>query len=161
MKGPRTLPWLTCALSLSGFVAVPSSMKAQKPMELDRIIEFSTPFTQAHSKFIHEGVTDQDPGALVWIDTSLQEVLLRVHVELDRDQLQQVLGQAGLTITYLGHPRHEVGSIRAAAPGGGGTKPVYVDTGDPATDNVRYELRKKNWIAVHPEEYLEAPTDPE
>jgi hypothetical protein len=146
---------LLAALVCTGFTAV-----AQKPGELDRIVEFSTAFDQAQSKFIHEGVTDQDPGAMVWIDQAAQSVGMRVHIELDRDQLQAVVGQAGLQITYLGPPRHEVGAVRAAA-SGGGAAPVYIDTGDPATDNARYEVAKKTWIAAHPDLYQQQAVQPE
>jgi hypothetical protein len=147
---------LTGALAFVAFSAV-----GQKPEELDRIIEFSTPFDQAQSKFIHEGVTDQDPGALVWIDPVVQSVLLRLHVELDPVQLQAVVGQAGLHITYLGPPRHEVGAMKALVPNSTDAAPVYVNTGDPAKDNARYELEKKTWIAVHPDLYQQQAIEPE
>lgn len=124
------------------------------------MIEFSTAFDHARSKFIHEAVTDQDPGALVWIDPAVQSVLLRVHVELDRDQLQAVVGQAGLHITYLGPPRHEVGTQRAMRANSADVPPSYHDTGDPVKDNVRYELEKKDWIAVHPDLYQPTATEP-
>ncbi len=146
---------MTASLVFTAFTAL-----AQKPGELDRIVEFSTSFDQAQSKFIHEGVTDQDPGAMVWIDQATQSVGVRVHIELDRDQLQAVVGQAGLHITYLGPPRHEVGAVRAAV-SGEGTAPVYINTGDPETDNARYELAKKTWIAVHPDLYQQQSVQPE
>ena len=161
MEVRKASPALPCAL-LSGILAfVAFNTLAQKPGELDRIIEFSTPFDVAQSKFIHEGVTDQDPGAFVWIDHPVQNVLLRVHVELDPVQLQALVGQAGLHITYLGPPRHEVGSVRAMVPNGTGAAPVYNDTGDRVSDNVRYELEKKSWIAVHPELYQQQAIEPE
>ncbi len=152
---PQARCALLAAVLLTGLIAL-----AQKPGELDRIVEFSTPFDQAQSKFIHEGVTDQDPGAMVWIDHAVQSVGLRVHVELDRDQLQAVVAQAGLHITYLGPPRHEVGAVRASV-SGDGAAPVYINTGDPATDNARYELAKKTWIAVHPDLYQQQVVQPE
>ncbi len=152
-------PQARCAL-LAALLVTGLAAHAQKPGELDRIVEFSTSFDQAQSKFIHEGVTDQDPGAVVWIDQAAQSVGVRVHIDLDRDQLQAVVGQAGLHITYLGPPRHEAGAVRSAVPGDGAA-PVYIATGDPATDNARYELAKKNWIAVHPDLYRQQAVRPE
>ncbi len=135
--------------------------QAQKPSELDRVIEFSTVFSSAQSKFIHEGVTDQDPGALVWIDPAEQSVLLRVHVELDRDQLQTVVGQAGLQITYLGPPRRPLSPVKSMAASDTDAQPVYRNTGDPATDNARYEVEKKAWIEAHPDLYEQQQLEPE
>ena len=159
---PRKIsPCLPSAILLGMLVLSGSSTVAQKPAELDRIVEFSTPFDQAQSKFIHEGVTDQDPGAFVWIDLPVQSVLVRVHVELDPVQLQAVVGQAGLHITYLGPARHEVDPVRSMASNASDTAPVYRDTGDPATDNTRYEMEKKAWITVHPDLYQQQATGPE
>jgi len=160
MEMRKASPALPCVLLSGMLVFAASTVHAQKPGELDRVIEFATAFDVARSKFIHEGVTDQDPGAFVWIDPVVQSVLLRVHVELDRDQLQAVVGQAGLQITYLGPPRHEIGAVRASV-SGTVAAPVYIDTGDPATDNTRYELAKKTWIAAHPDLYRKQAVQPE
>lgn len=154
-------PGLSCALLTGMFAFMACGVRGQKPGELDRIIEFATPFDLAQSKFIHEGVTDQDPGAFVWIDPDVQNVLLRVHLELDPVQLQAVVGQAGLQITYLGPLRHEVGSVRAMVSNGTAEAPVYRNTGDPVKDNLRYESEKKTWIAAHPDVYQQQATEPE
>ncbi len=158
MKALCTPVWFSGALLVAGLGVMPSPGQAQ---ELDRIIEFNTAFTRAQSKFIHEGVTDQDPGALVQIDPGTQNVLLRVHVELDRDQLQAVVGQAGLSITYLGPLRPEVGTVRTFYVQSADGPPVFRDSGDPAADNARYELEKKAWLIAHPEHHHQQAVEPE
>ena len=77
--------------------------------------------------------------------------------------LQAVVGQAGLHITYLGPPRHEVDPVRSMASNASDTAPVYRDTGDPATDNANYEAAKASWIAAHQGMYesTTAPVEPE
>ena len=135
--------------------------KAQKASEFDRVIEFASGFTEAQSKFIHEGVRDQDPGALIWMDVPAQQVLVRAHVVLDRGQLQAVVGIGGLEITYLGPPRVEADALRSTEPVPGGEAPVYRNTGDPASDNARYEMEKKAWIEAYPERYRQQSLSPE
>lgn len=117
------------------------------------MVEFSTMFDQAGSKFIHEGVRDQDPGALIWIDVAVQQVLVRAHVELDREQLQAVVTGAGLHITYLGPPRMEADAAKSLRPTDGDQLPAYRNSGDPAADNARYEMEKKAWVQAHPDLY--------
>jgi hypothetical protein len=31
--------------------------------------------------------------------------------------------------------------------------PVFIDTGDPVTDNANYDLAKQNWVDMHPGDY--------
>ncbi len=155
MKYCATPSWLKCVL-IAGLWAISSvASKAQKAQEFDRIIEFASAFTEAQSKFIHEGVRDQDPGALIWVDVPAQQVLLRAHVVIDRMQLQAVVGAGGLVITYLGPPRIEAGALKSAGTMSRAEAPVYRNTGDPALDNARYEFEKKAWIEAYPERYLQ------
>ena len=146
--------YLLVIITMLGLVDV----AAQPPGEFLQVIRFGTPFDLADTKFIHEGVRDQDPTADVWIGLSGQNVLVRASVALDRDELQQVVGQAGLQITYLGPPGHAIersdadGAVRA---------PEYLDTGDPALDNARYEAAMRGFIASHPDLFQQRSTDPE
>ena len=107
MGNLSTPSWLKCALFAVPGTFGSSATEAQKTSEFDRVIEFASDFTEAQSKFIHEGVHDQDPGALIWMDVPAQQVLVRAHVVLDRGQLQAVVGMVGMEITYLGPPRIE------------------------------------------------------
>lgn len=133
---------------------------AQGPGELDRVVEFSTAFDDRAAKFIFEGVTDQDPAAFIHIDRAVQEVLLRLHVELDLGQFQTLVGQAGLHISHYGAPGAEIGPVRMAATGGAIARPVFRDTGRPEADNARYDLQMKVWNAAHPGAYPIEPLNP-
>lgn len=144
-------------LAVLAVVSVRSAM-AQKPQDHHQVIQFTGPFDEAASKFIHEGVRDQDPTADVWIDVAVQSVLIRAHLQLDRAQLQAVVGQAGLQIAYLGAPGNAVLRAGTADPF---AAPVYRNTGDPAADNARYEAGKKAFIAAHPDQYEQQLTEPE
>lgn len=147
--------YLLVTITMLGLVDV----AAQTPGEFLQVIRFSSPFDLAASKFIHEGVRDQDPTADVWIELSEQNVLVRAGVELDRNELQLVVGQAGLQITYLGPPGHAIerdgGSADAVV------APEYRDTGDPSQDNARYEAEKRAFIEAHPDLYQQQLTDPD
>ena len=147
-----------CALIIGSLLWARASAHAQKPFEFDRTIEFASAFDHAQEKFIHEGIRDQDPAALVWIDVTGQQVLVRVHVELDRAQLQAAVAASGLHITYLGPPRIEAEGLKSL--NSTSMAPVYRDSGDPASDNARYEIEKRTWIETRPDLYqqqLQAP----
>ncbi len=161
MGNLSTPSWLKCALFAVPGTFGSSATEAQKTSEFDRVIEFASDFTEAQSKFIHEGVHDQDPGALIWMDVPAQQVLVRAHVVLDRGQLQAVVGMVGLEITYLGPPRIEADVLRSSEPARGADAPVYRNTGDPASDNARYEMEKKAWIEAYPERYRQQSRSPE
>jgi hypothetical protein len=126
---------------------------AQKAPEHAYTIRFSEPISQPQEKFIHEALRNQDPDALVWIDAAEQQVLTRVHAPLDRDQLQADLLPSGAVIFYLGRPVADHPSQKSAEASTEMQLPAFKDTGDPATDNVRYELEKKAWIEAHPAQY--------
>ena len=160
MKIPLAFSWSKCVLITAVLLLAALRSHGQKPLELDLMIEFSTVFDHAQEKFIHEGIRDQDPVALVWIDVAAQQVLVRMHSELDRVQLQAVIAAAGLHITYLGPPRIEADGLKSLSGNVNSAVPIYHDSGDPASDNARYELEKKAWIEARPELYqqqLEVP----
>lgn len=126
---------------------------AQKAPEHTYAIGFSAPITLAQDKFIHEALRSQDPDALVWINASERNALTSVHAALDRDQLQTDIAASGAVITYLGRPVADHPSQKSAEASTEVQLPIFKDTGDPATDNVRYELEKKAWIDAHPAAY--------
>ncbi len=140
------------ARGIHGIIAlfISATCYAQAPGELDRVVEFHTAFDDRAAKFIYEGVTDQDPGAFIHIDRAVQEVLLRLHVELDTDEFQTLIGQSGLQISYYGAPRPEIGPVRMAACDGTIERPIFRHTGRREADNARYDLQLKVWNAVHP-----------
>lgn len=143
---------LKYVLPFCGSMVVCSIASAQKWTEVDRIIRFDGSFSASQSKFIHEGIRDQDPTALIWIDVAVQKVLVRAHSELDREQLQAAVGIAGLQITYLGPPLHEANGQKSLA-AGSDAAPTFYSTGDAAADNARYEMEKRAWIEAHPDLY--------
>lgn len=161
MGQSSTPSWLKSALFVVPMTFGALVTEAQMTSEFDRVIEFASAFSEAQSKFIHEGVRDQDPGALIWMDVPAQQVLVRAHVALDRVQLQAVVGMAGLEITYLGPPRIEADALRSSEPVADPEAPVYRNTGDPASDNARYEIEKKAWIEAYPERYRPESLSPE
>ena len=161
MGNPPAPSWLKCVLYAGLLTFGGAASKAQKTLEFDRVIEFASVFSEAQSKFIHEGVRDQDPGALIWVDVPAQQVLVRAHLVLDRAQLQAVVGIGGMEITYLGPPRVDADALRSVDPVPGAEAPVYRNTGDPASDNARYEMEKKAWIEAYPDRYRQQSLSPE
>jgi hypothetical protein len=125
----------------------------QRAQEYVYTIRFAEPVTQMQEKFLHECLRSQDPDALVWINAAERNALTRVHAALDRDQLQTDMAASGAVITYLGRPVVDHPLQKSVQPNGEVQLPVLKDTGDPATDNARYELEKKAWIEAHPDAY--------
>lgn len=152
MGMPKISSLFKYVLPFCGGMVPCSIASAQKPTEVDRIVRFDGAFSASQSKFIHEGIRDQDPAALIWIDVTAQKVLVRAHSELDREQLQAAVGVAGLQITYLGPPVHEANGQKSFA-AASDPAPAFYNTGDAAADNARYELEKRAWIEAHPDLY--------
>ncbi len=149
--------FLFCSLMRPAFMVLAalcaSACLAQKATEYAYTIAFTEPITQTHEKFILEGLRSQDPDALVWFNAAEQNVLTRVHSPLDRDQLQAFLLSCGAVITYLGRPVTDHVALKSSRNDMELGLPDLIDTGAPATDNVRYELEKKAWVEAHPTEY--------
>lgn len=152
MGMPKISSLLKYVLPICGCMVLCPIASAQKQVEVDRIIRFDGAFSASQSKFIHEGIRDQDPTALIWIDVAVQKVLFRAHSGIDREQLQAAVGVSGLQITYLGPPLHEANGQKSLV-AGSDAAPTFHSTGDAAADNVRYEMEKRAWIEAHPDLY--------
>ena len=108
-------------------------------------------------KIVYAAINDQDPLALVSIDAPGQRVKIRTTVHLDRPTLEARLVGYGVTIiglTALGveQPTERI-SPAVSLPG----FPVFVNTGDPVSDEATYRSNKAAWISAHPDLYPPAP----
>jgi hypothetical protein len=148
-----TLPLrqLLCLLTLT--ILVPQAL-AQKPEEHDLKITFTTPVSQAQAKFVHEGIRSQDPDPLVWLDMGAQSAIVRCHVVLDRNELQAVIAPSGLVIARITEIGAGTPTVRSTTDVNE-PMPEFIETGDEAMDDLRYELAKRAWVEEHPEGYQE------
>jgi|GEM_PF-2312593 len=137
--------------------------QGQKAPELDQLIRFEEPLSATQEKYVHEGIQGQEAGAQVWVDRPLGQVKVRAHVVLDRVSLQAGWTPLGMRIVYLGPIIQGQPGDRVDQPVSPVGFPVFVDTGDAASDNAAYEAAKASWIAAHPKEYgsLNENTQPE
>ena len=127
---------------------------AQKQPELDYLIRYTTPIDPVQEKYIHEALQAHEAGAQVWLDSSDQEVKVRTHVPLEREDLEAVWAPIGLQVIYLerwwpdqpGALRSHEGSLPTSFP-------YYIDTGDTVADEANYQAAKVAWIAAHCKEY--------
>lgn len=153
-------PLRRAALSLSLFAALPllvQDVSAQKPLAHDFMMRVSGMNGRDQEKIVHAAINDQDPLALVSIDAPGQRVKIRTTVHLDRPALEGILGGYGVSIIDIAaigmeHPTERV-SPAASLPG----FPVFVNTGNPASDEATYQSGKAAWISAHPDLYPPAP----
>lgn len=134
------------ALALIGLWGVLSSHAQHAPLLAYRI-DFTTVISQANSKFIYEGAKSQDPNAVVRIEPEAQFVLLYLQSSLDLDLFQASINGSGLVISQMMRLRNGARTERSHVDQDPTTGlPAFVDTGDPAHDNLVYELAKRAWL---------------
>jgi hypothetical protein len=104
-------------------------------------------------KIVHAALNDQDPMALVSIDTPTQQVKIRTIVFLDRPALEAAFGPYGVTIISLVPIAAPLFSQRVSAADAIPGFPVFVETGDPVNDEAIYQSNKAAWIEAHPDLY--------
>lgn len=124
------------------------SARAQKAAELDHLIRFVAPISSVQEKYIHEVLKSVEPDMGVWVDVPAQQVKVRSHVLLHREELQTAWNPAGLVIAYFGpivtqHLEDREAVQRMTLPG--------FEDGRP--DPPGYQETKAAWIAAHPKEY--------
>lgn len=73
-------------------------VQAQKSPELDYALRFSDGITTAQTKYLQEGLLDQDPGAELWVDAPTNSALFRIHGVLNVSALQEYVANGGLQI---------------------------------------------------------------
>lgn len=144
---------LLAALSLASI----GQADAQKPAEHDFLMRLSGMTGRDQEKIVRASFNDQDPSALVSIDTPAQEVKIRTVVALDRPALEAAYGPYGISIISLQPIGVPLLSVRASAADVLPGFPVFVDTGDPLHDEAVYQSNKSAWILDHPELYPPVP----
>lgn len=135
-------------LTLGLFLVLDASAVAQKAPELDHLIRFTSTITTVQEKHIYEVLRGMDPDMGVWVDLSDQQVKVRSHMQLHRDELQAAWSPVGLVISYFGpilgqHLEERSADQRATIPG--------FEDGQP--DPPGYQENKAAWILAHPKEY--------
>jgi hypothetical protein len=140
---------LVHTLFLWAMLCMAPGLQAQKTVEHDLKITFTTDVTAAQVKFVHEGIRAQDPDPLVWMDIGAHHALVRSLVAIDHDELQAAIAPSGLVIARI----REIGSGAPMLKSSDGNEamPEFVGTGDQAMDDLRYELAKKAWVEEHPQ----------
>lgn len=89
---------------------------------------------------------------LLSIDMDLQQAKVRTTVLLNTQVLQNELAPHGIGLVLSGTSDHPSGDTPwVNMPG----FPLFVDTGDPISDQAGHEARKQAWIAAHPADYEE------
>lgn len=143
LASPRSI---MAVIALIGLGGVLSSRAQHAPLFAYRI-DFTTGISQASSKFIYEGAKSQDPNAVVRIEPDAQFVLLYLQSSLDLDLFQASINGSGLVISQMARLRNGEWTERSHVDQDPTTGlPAYVDTGDPAHDNLVYELAKRAWL---------------
>jgi hypothetical protein len=121
---------------------------AQKAPELDQLIRFASAISPVQEKHIHEVLKGIEPDMGVWVDVPNQQVKVRSHVHLHRDELESAWSTVGLVITYFGPIIAQHLEDRAA------TEQVTIPGfEDGRTDPPGYQEAKAAWIVAHPKEY--------
>ncbi len=106
-------------------------------------------------------LTDTDPLGEYRVDRTTGEVEMKTVRRTDRYRFEYLIAPMQLGVVSF----EEIGEQRVPTVFGqrkqrNSDMPIYMDTGDPVRDNLRYDAYKAAWIASHPEQYeeLTAPT---
>ena len=144
------------ALSLSLLTALSllvQHARAQKPFARDFIMQVSGMNGRDQEKIVHAAINDQDPTALVSIDTPTQQVKIRTIGILDRSALEGAFAPYGVSIISLGPIAVPLLVERVSAASELPGFPQFVNTGDPGNDEAVYQSNKAAWIEAHPDLY--------
>ena len=146
MIGPSLYKSGLLAVGLGWFCF--GSATAQKPPELDQLIRFASAVSPVQEKYIHEVLKGIEPDMGVWVDAPNQQVKVRSHVHLQRNELESAWSAVGLVITYFGPIIDQHLEDREAA-----EQIVIPGFEDGRTDAPGYQEAKAAWIAAHPKAY--------
>ena len=123
---------------------------AQKPHELDYIIQFAGTLDPTGSKGVFSVLNDVAPTAQVSLDRELARAKVRTTEILSGSELEDAFAEFGLVIEFIvvaneGHPGERV-ALDLFNSG----FPQFVDTGNPELDAASYAVAKEAWIIAHP-----------
>lgn len=152
MQGPVRSLWLHYLfVAMAALGCLRASGQGKLP-ELDYLIRFTGPVDHYQEKRVFEVLSAHEPGLGVWLDVPNQQVKVRTHLVIHRDELQSHWAGDGLVIAYFGLLSPLI-RVEQAALSGDDRFPQYIDTGDPTADDAAYQAAKAAWIAAHPEAY--------
>ncbi len=132
---------------------VGGTLLAQKPAELDHVIQFAGSISEAQEKIIHEALHGLDPSIEVWIDRPTFTATTRGHLHLVLDDLELAFLGSGLTVAPEGlillHTTEGLASYSVLPD----DFPVLIPTDDPEVDQATYSAAKQAWVEAHPALY--------
>lgn len=97
-------------------------------------------------KYAHQVVLDIDPQATLSFDGDRLKIRTAAA---SGSELLSALNSTGTSVYHLESPAERASTELPAS------FPVLVETGDPEGDLLRYQSAKQDWIAAHPQEYLQ------
>ena len=105
------------------------------------------------AKQVTEAMVDFDADGTYLIDVPSRTLDLTIGRDLSRPELEVYLAPYGFTVSAFSN----FGAMGGTGKMNGSDSPdglsIFHYIGDPADDNLNYEIAKLNWIAAHPQEY--------
>lgn len=104
--------------------------------------------TELDEKFVHEAVNDWPAIEGFEVAAAAHRMKFTALQPVSEGDLTERLAGTGTAVLWLAEVQAD-GSLSSASYEAHAF-PVYVDTGDPAADNARYDADKAAWLAAHP-----------
>ncbi len=127
---------------------------AQDPLPTSLVFRFAEAPAEHLEKAIYENLRGLDPACSIHFDRSAARMDLRSNSTFTPAVFIEALASiAGLPVHAIEH------SATMSTPEGLDALPgfpEYLETGDEAEDDLRYQEAKRAWISAHPEEYRTA-----
>lgn len=113
---------------------------------------------ESQRKVLSEVLVAWDPDGTFHISQELQQVDMVIHGTTTRAQFHAHLAASGFGVTFWEPllPPKGIALNKVGYPG----FPKYIETGDRAADDARYDIAKNEWITAHPLEYEQVIAQP-